>query len=478
MSKYCSECGAKLKDEDLFCSECGSKTFDDKQIKNNSSDKKLLIAENEINFKSHTPIKIEENFREEIKKQPETLSVESKKVSEKLGRRSSKKILFYFIGGFIVILFLFFLTYFIFQDDEIEEANKLLAGNKQEEAISILSQVKSTDVQYFEAQKLIKYTNSLINYNKGLDSYSNSDFENALKYFDQVIVLDSFPNLSSFKEEAIAGINLFKNLPGTYEGQATPNLGGAYMIINTKMKILNNLAYTIQEQMTDTYAGGFYNDLYSGEVKPEITKFKSGDYGFILNLKSWGDPYKKNDFSVYFYRYKNFWRLQFNLEFTWGSSTQEYTINLFREATQEETSNNDNIQNSAASFIKEDVQDFITSFINYVNDKNISGILNCYANEVDYFGKGEVDKNFIRKDKDDYFKKWDDVKYQMEDNSLSITDLPDNSKLAVFNFDYSVYSTERNKRLEGVAQSSCKIRRGKNGLEIYDEKQKIISKKL
>jgi hypothetical protein len=64
----------------------------------------------------------------------------------------------------------------------------------------------------------------------------------------------------------------------------------------------------------------------------------------------------------------------------------------------------------------------------------------------------------------------------MEYNSLSITDLPDNSKLAVFNFEYSVYSSERNKQLGGIAQSKIKIRQGENGLEIYDEKQEIISK--
>jgi hypothetical protein len=365
------------------------------------------------------------------------------------------------------------LSYFIFQDNEIEEANKLLAANKTEEAITILSQVEATDKQFAEAQRLIKYTNSLITYNKGVESYNNSDFEKALKYFDQVEVLDSFPTLSSFKEEAIAGIELFKNLPGTYEGSNTPNIGGAYMIINTKMKILNNLAYTIQEQMTDTYAGGFYNDLYSGEVKPEITKFKSDGYGFILNLKPWGAPYKKNDFSVYFYRFEKYWRLQFNL--TYGS-TQQYTLNLFRETNQGETSNNDKIQNSSTSFTKESVRDFISSFINYVKIKNINAILDCYADEVDYFGKGLVDKKFIRKDKDDYYKKWDDVKYQMEYNSLSITDLPDNSKLAVFNFEYSVYSSQRNKQLGGIAQSKIKIRQGENGLEIYDEKQEIISK--
>lgn len=477
MRKYCSECGTKLKDEDLFCSECGSKTFYDEQIKNNLSTKGLFKAENKIISTSQNPTKNEGNFKEEIKKQPEKLSRKSAKISEKLGSKSPNRIIFYLIGGLIVILILVLSAYFIFQDNEIKEANKLLAENKSEEAINILSKVKKDDKLYSEAQNLLKYAKSKIAYNKALESSDKSDFSTALKYFNQVDMVDSFPALSSEMEKAKLGAELIKNLPGTYQGQTTPNLGGAYMIISTKMKILNNLTYSIQEQMTDTYAGGFYNDLYSGELRPEITKFNSGEFGLTLNLKSFGKPYRSNDFSVYFYRYKNYWRLQFNLEFTWGSSTQEYTINLFREANQEEIPGYQINQNSSKSFSNEETLNFIKSFLQNANTKNIDFLLNCYSDEVDYFGKGIVDKNFIRKDKDNYFKNWDNVKYRLEDNSLSINELPDNSKIAVFNIEYSVYSSERNKQLTGIAQSTIRIRQGKNGLEIYDEKQKIISKK-
>lgn len=240
--------------------------------------------------------------------------------------------------------------------NKIEKARQLLDEEKQDEAISVLSTLEKDDKQYSEAQHLIKYAKSKNVFNDALRSYNNNDFESALEYFNKVDVVDSFSNLKTLKEASIAGITLVRNLPGTYEGTATQYLGGAYMIINTKMKILQNLAYTIQEQMTDTYAGGFYSDLYSGEVKPVITKFKSGEYGFILNLKPWGSPYKKNDFSVYFYRYANYWRLQFNLEFTWGSSTQNYTLNLFREAKFEKVNEN-NIEEELSSSLQQNNMD-------------------------------------------------------------------------------------------------------------------------
>lgn len=110
------------------------------------------------------------------------------------------------------------------------------------------------------------------------------------------------------------------------------------MIINTKMQIDDDLVYTIKEQMTDTYSGGFYNNSYAGKVKPKVTQFNSGDYGFILDLEPYTAEYRSNDFNVYLYKFNKYWRLQFNLEFTWGSSTQEYTLNLFREAPRERVS--------------------------------------------------------------------------------------------------------------------------------------------
>lgn len=109
--------------------------------------------------------------------------------------------------------------------NKVEEAKKLIVENKKEEAISILSQVETSDKQYSQAQKLIKHTKSDILYSKGYQSFENYKYEEALKYFEQVEDESSFPMLKKYKEEAKASIELFKNLPGTYEGSNTPNLG-------------------------------------------------------------------------------------------------------------------------------------------------------------------------------------------------------------------------------------------------------------
>lgn len=138
------------------------------------------------------------------------------------------------------------------------------------------------------------------------------------------------------------------------------------------------------------------------------------------------------------------------------------------------SSSKDNVtQNSNSTIDNKEISDFLSMFINYAKNKDINSMLNCYTDEVDYFAKGEVNKNFIKKDKDEYFKRWDDINYQIVDNSLVISDLPNNSKLVEFNFKYSVYSSKRNKKSEGIARSLLKVRQGENGLEIFDEKQKI-----
>ncbi|MCZ2222302.1 MAG: hypothetical protein LC122_01535 [Chitinophagales bacterium] len=69
--------------------------------------------------------------------------------------------------------------------NKVEEAKKLLAENKKEEAISILSQMEPSDKQYSQAQKLIKQTKSDILYSNGYESLKNYKYEEALKYLNK-----------------------------------------------------------------------------------------------------------------------------------------------------------------------------------------------------------------------------------------------------------------------------------------------------
>jgi len=122
-----------------------------------------------------------------------------------------------------------------------------------------------------------------------------------------------------------------------------------------------------------------------------------------------------------------------------------------------------------------EVENFILKYIYSLKMKEIGALLSLYSDEVDYFGAGWVGKDFIEKDKNNYYKSWDRVNYWLVENSVSIGDLQNNSKSVLFRMGYSVYSTKRGKSTDGIAENTLKIRYGKNGLEIYDEKQNIIS---
>jgi hypothetical protein len=124
----------------------------------------------------------------------------------------------------------------------------------------------------------------------------------------------------------------------------------------------------------------------------------------------------------------------------------------------------------------EEIKAFVERTLQYSSSKDVSSILNCYDNYVNYFKLGTVSKNVISKDKYSFYKNWDVVHYSLIYNSLNINDIPDFSKVVVFEINYSAYSTLKNKTSEGIAESTFKIHRIGDELKIYDEKQRIISR--
>ena len=211
--------------------------------------------------------------------------------------------------------------------NKIEEAKKLINDKKSEEAISLLSEIGTTDKQYSEAQSLIKLEKSKIAYEKGLLKFLTSKYDEALTYFTQVEDDgESFPNLNKNIEETKMAIDLVKNIPGIYEGSSSYYFAGGYMITNGKMEIFKNLHYNIQIQNVDTYGYGFKSDYFTGSIDPQFTKFDSGIYGFILNLNSVGNSFGE---SAYFYTYDKYWVLQFNMKST---NNQNWVLKLLRSA--------------------------------------------------------------------------------------------------------------------------------------------------
>jgi hypothetical protein len=121
---------------------------------------------------------------------------------------------------------------------------------------------------------------------------------------------------------------------------------------------------------------------------------------------------------------------------------------------------------------KAELTAFIERCMDAARNKDLAGSLRCYADQVDYYSKGLVNKDFIRKDKGYYFRNWDRVDSWLEgDVVVIIIDQPD-LRIAKFVTGFEVENSKTSVR--GRAENLWKVQKIGNELKIVDEKQKII----
>lgn len=124
----------------------------------------------------------------------------------------------------------------------------------------------------------------------------------------------------------------------------------------------------------------------------------------------------------------------------------------------------------------EEIKTFIGKYLMTINQGNIIDILALYADNVNYFAEGSVSKDFIRRDKINYFKRWSVVNNVLN-GDITVKDEPDNlSKKLIFKINFDVYSPERHKRVFGIATNTLKIRKIRGNIKIIYENQKITKK--
>ncbi len=128
-------------------------------------------------------------------------------------------------------------------------------------------------------------------------------------------------------------------------------------------------------------------------------------------------------------------------------------------------------------YTPEKLKDFIMTYITISNQGDLSEILTMYAGKVDYFGKGVVDKAFIRKDKAYYYNRWEQVNSTLKGNIIIIDTPEEDVKLAEFSTDFWVHSAARGQTISGTARNTMKIRYTQKQFEIIDEKQEVLSRK-
>jgi hypothetical protein len=121
-----------------------------------------------------------------------------------------------------------------------------------------------------------------------------------------------------------------------------------------------------------------------------------------------------------------------------------------------------------------EVAKFVHNCIDAVQSKDVERSLACYGDQVDYYAKGTVNKDFISKDKGYYFRNWDRINSSIDgDIVLIVIDQPD-LRIAKFNSRFLVENAKNT--VSGRAENIWKIQKIGNELKIVDEKQKIIGR--
>ncbi len=122
---------------------------------------------------------------------------------------------------------------------------------------------------------------------------------------------------------------------------------------------------------------------------------------------------------------------------------------------------------------KDEVITFIDRCMKATVRKDTDAVLSCYADNVDYYAKGPVNRDFIRRDKGYYFRNWDRIDSSIEGAVVLIVTDQQDLKIAKFISAYNVQNAR--KSISGKAENIWTIQRINDDLKIVDEKQKILS---
>jgi hypothetical protein len=128
---------------------------------------------------------------------------------------------------------------------------------------------------------------------------------------------------------------------------------------------------------------------------------------------------------------------------------------------------------TATSEMKNNIRRMINDYLMSNEKKNLKDVLSFYEDQVDFYGSGIVNKDFISKDKSSYFKRWTVIKTTiMGEPEIN---LQEKGILSV-NFNTNWIVKKNKKIISGTANNTWKLRNTNSGLKIFDEKQKTTSK--
>jgi hypothetical protein len=126
-----------------------------------------------------------------------------------------------------------------------------------------------------------------------------------------------------------------------------------------------------------------------------------------------------------------------------------------------------------ASITKDEATQFVRDIMDLTERKDLDRIMLHYADRVDYYNRGNVSLDYIKRDMGYYFRNWNRIMCSVEDEIELMDTDADNIKMVKFTS--SFYVENENKYVIGNTSNVWKIQKRDNQLKIIDQKQKVIN---
>ena len=128
---------------------------------------------------------------------------------------------------------------------------------------------------------------------------------------------------------------------------------------------------------------------------------------------------------------------------------------------------------SSNTFTTSESIDFVDNYLEALNSSNVRKITSMYADYVDYFGAGIVDKDFIIEDKADFYRRWPEVNYRLLGRVIVENENSELVKRLIFSFRFHTYSSSRNRESSGTAENTLIVEKIEGVIKIVNEKQVV-----
>ena len=119
-----------------------------------------------------------------------------------------------------------------------------------------------------------------------------------------------------------------------------------------------------------------------------------------------------------------------------------------------------------------ELRKFMGNHLRAMERGDMDTFLNDYSEKVDYLSAGVVSKDFIRKDKEYFNKRWPQRTYTIIGEVHTANTSYDDEKIVQFTYDY--YVQRKDKSIKGTAKNSIRVKKIDNLLKIIEEKQEVV----